>query len=69
MTQLLEKAYTEISRLTPSEQDVIASVILDEIIEERKWTESFLNTQDELSILAAEALKELKDGNTKPISF
>jgi|WetSurMetagenome_2_1015567.scaffolds.fasta_scaffold1434260_2 hypothetical protein len=36
MTQLLDKALAEINRLTPTEQDWIAALILDELADEHQ---------------------------------
>jgi hypothetical protein len=37
MTQLLEKAFKEASKLSELEQDALARWLIDEIISERKW--------------------------------
>ena len=37
MTQLLEKAIREISELPVGEQDIIATIILDELLDEKQW--------------------------------
>jgi hypothetical protein len=41
MTQLLEQALNEVKKLPVPEQDAIASLILDELADERRWQESF----------------------------
>jgi hypothetical protein len=64
MTQLLEKAVEEISKLSRTEQDSIAAVILEEISDEKKWEESFLASQKGLELLAKEALAEYQSGRT-----
>ncbi len=69
MTKLLKKAVEKISRLPENEQDEIAKIILEEIEDEKVWYEKFKNTQNELSILADEALKEFNEGKTKPDNF
>ena len=43
MTQLLEKAVEEISKLSRTEQDSIAAVILEEISEEKSGKNHFLH--------------------------
>lgn len=65
MTKLLEKALDQISKLPNDEQDEIAKIILDEIEDEKVWYNKFKNSQNELSILADEALKEFNNGKTK----
>ncbi|MBK9334011.1 MAG: hypothetical protein IPM96_16790 [Ignavibacteria bacterium] len=57
MTTLLEKAVDRISKLPENEQDEIAKIILDEIEDEKVWYNKFRNSQNELSILADQALK------------
>lgn len=42
MTKLLERAIREVQKLPSSEQDSIASLILDELADERQWEETFL---------------------------
>jgi len=43
MTQLLEKAIREISELPVSEQDIIATIILDELLDEKQWDTALPN--------------------------
>ena len=50
MTRLLEKAVEEISKLSRTEQDSIAAVILEEISDEKKWEESFLASKKGLKL-------------------
>ena len=67
MTQLLERAFAEASRLPEPEQDAVASVFLAELESERRWTAAFASSQDELSRLADEALREFEAGETQPM--
>ena len=69
MTRLFEKAVEEISKLSKTEQDSIAAVILEEISDEKKWEESFLASQKGLELLAKEALAEYQSGRTKPLKY
>ncbi len=64
MTQLLEQAMTEVQKLPEREQNVIASLIFEEMLDERKWDEAFANSQDQLSTLADEALAEYQSRKT-----
>jgi hypothetical protein len=66
MTQLLEKALTEIAKLAPPEQDAIAAILLEELASEQRWAKSFEKSQDLLDKLADEALAEDQAGLTKP---
>jgi len=69
MTQLLERAFAAASKLPESEQDAFASLLLAELDSERRWTETFAATQDQLSALADEALRELEAGQTRPMDL
>ena len=65
MTVLLKKAIKRVSSLSEKEQNELAQIILDEISDEKNWNYEFSNSQDELSLLAAEAVKENNDRKTK----
>jgi hypothetical protein len=58
MTQLLEQAFAKASELDESEQNALARWILEELQSESRWDELFANSQDELAMLAQEALDE-----------
>lgn len=49
MTPLLEKALSEVYKLSPEEQDAIAAVILEELADEQRWNKAFAESQSELS--------------------
>ena len=68
MTQLLERAFAEASKLPAPEQDAVASVFLAELQCEQRWTQAFAGSQDELSQLADEALREFEAGETLPMN-
>jgi hypothetical protein len=65
VTKLLEEAFTALSKLPEEDQDAIATLILEELISERQWTEAFAKSQDQMSRLADEAIEEFKKGQTK----
>ena len=67
MTQLLERAFAVASKLPQPEQDAFASLLLAELDSERRWTETFAATQDQLSTLADEAIREFETGQTQPM--
>ncbi len=67
MTQLLEKAISKAHSLPVHEQDILASIILNEIDSEKNWTASFAKSQDLLSAMAAEAIAEHATGKTKSL--
>jgi len=60
----LEKAIAEASKLSADEQDALATWILKEIKSERRWRKAFSESQNKLSQLADEALKERGQGKT-----
>jgi hypothetical protein len=65
MTELLERAIAELAKLPREDQDAIASRILEEIEDERRWSDSFAHSQDVLERLADEALAEYRAGKTQ----
>lgn len=67
MTQLLERAFAEASQLPAAEQDAVASFLLAELKSEQQWSKSFALSQDQLSALADEALREFETGETQPL--
>ncbi len=67
MTQLLEKALNEVYKLPPEQQDFIATIILEELEDERRWDKTFAESQDLLAKLAEEARAEIKSGRVKQI--
>ncbi len=66
MTKLLKKALERASALPDDEQDAIASIILDEIEDEKRWRESFANSQKALARLADQARAEIARGEVLP---
>jgi len=65
MTELLEKAFAEVSKLPEPEQDVFSRWILEELSSEKRWDMAFAHSQDLLSRLADEALAEHRAGKTE----
>ncbi|MCU0286712.1 MAG: hypothetical protein MUF15_09960 [Acidobacteria bacterium] len=55
MTQLLKQAFNEAARLPEMEQNVIARWLLLELASEKRWMETFADSEDLLSDLADEA--------------
>jgi hypothetical protein len=64
MTQLLEQAFQEASKLPDIQQNMIARWLLDELLADKKWESLFANSEDVLASLADEALKEHSAGKT-----
>jgi hypothetical protein len=69
MTQLLEQALTEVKKRSISEQDAIASLIPDELADERRWQESFARSQDKLASLAAKVREDIQAGRVRSGGF
>lgn len=67
MTQLLEKVITEVAKLPDVEQNALAEWLLRELSSERTWEKAFAESEETLEKLAEEALKQHKQGKTKPL--
>lgn len=67
MTQLLEKVLCEVYKLPPDQQDAIATIILEELEDERRWDKSFAESQDQLAKLAEKVRSDIKAGRVKKI--
>jgi hypothetical protein len=67
MTNLLQKAFDEASKLPEAEQDALGRALLDELASERRWEELFAASHDVLADLADEALAEHRAGHTKKL--
>ena len=65
MTQLLEKAFSEVTKLPEDEQDAVAAWLLEELASEARWNQAFTDSADALSALADEALAEHAAGKTQ----
>jgi len=64
---LLERAFTEASKLPEKEQDSVAVLLLEELASEKRWGEAFASSQQQLAAMAREALREFKAGETLPM--
>jgi hypothetical protein len=67
MTDLLERAISSLKTLPEEEQNAIASIILDEIEDERRWDEAFSRSPDTLAKLASVAMAEYRAGKTQEL--
>ncbi len=67
MTELLKRAIAKLQTLPESEQDALASLILEEIEDERRWDESFSRSPDVLAKLAETAMAEYHVGKTQEL--
>lgn len=69
MTQLLNQAFQEASKLPDMQQNIIARWLLDELLAEKKWDSLFAESEDFLASLADEALRDHHAGKTKPLNL
>jgi hypothetical protein len=69
MTNLLEKAFEEASRLPEVEQNALAKWMLDELHSESRWAKTFAESKDVLEKLADEALEDKRQGRTTPLDL
>ena len=67
MTILLESAFAEAGKLSPAEQDLLASRLLAELREEDEFDRTIAAATDKLAILAKEALAEHRAGLTREL--
>lgn len=69
MTQLLEQAIEKTRRLSESEQDAIAALILEELEDERRWDQAFAASQDKLSKLAEKVRQDIQAGRVRDVGI
>ncbi len=67
MTDLLQKAFAEATKLPEEEQRTLAEWLLAELRGERRWEELLAGSVDALGRLGDEALREHEDGRTQPL--
>jgi hypothetical protein len=69
MTQLLEQALAQLRNLPASEQDAMASLILDEIADEKRWGASFAASHEALSKLADKVRSDVREGRVRDVGL
>lgn len=67
MTELLEQAIARLKTLPSSEQDAIATIILEELEDEIQWDATFARSQNTLAKLASVAMAEYRAGKTQKL--
>lgn len=67
MTEMLEEALRKVAALPKEEQDAIASQIIDTLQDETAWTERLARNPEKLRLLAEEARRESRNGETLPL--
>lgn len=68
MTNQLERAFAQASKLPERDQEALATLLMEEMESEKKWDEAFAISQDLLAQMADEALAEHKRGETRPLN-
>ena len=69
MTQLLEKALTEVYKLPPDKQDAIAALILEELEDEQHWNKVFAASEDKIAQLAGKVRADIKTGRIREMGI
>jgi len=67
MTKLLERAFAEAGKLTAAEQDLLASRVLAELVDEDDFDRAIAASADKLASLANAALAEHRAGQTQEL--
>lgn len=68
MTELLQQVIAEIKKLPADQQDAIASRLMAELKDERRWTEQFESTTDEQWERLTDLVRqEIANGETDPL--
>ena len=70
MNQLLREAIEEVAKLSESDQDRIALLLLEEMESDRRWDELFATPESEafLERMADETWAEHRAGATRPLN-
>jgi hypothetical protein len=68
MTQSLQQAFAEASKLSDAEQDLLASRLMAELAQEDDFDKKIASSSEKLAKLAIEALAEHKAGLTKELN-
>lgn len=69
MSQLLELAVAEARKLSDTEQDAIAALILEEIEDDRRWEKALACSPAKLAALAARAEEQVRAGRCRAVGF
>ncbi|QSJ20574.1 hypothetical protein JYQ62_00320 [Nostoc sp. UHCC 0702] len=68
MTELLQQVFAEIEKLSPEQQDAIATRLMAELKHEQAWTNRFDSTTDkQWDSLAEMVRKDIVNGDTTPL--
>lgn len=67
MTQQLDAVIEKIRTLPDDEQDMLATILQDELEDTERWRQRFASTQPQLSRLAAKVRADITAGRTEPV--
>ena len=67
MTKQLKRAFSEASKLSHEEQNILAEWLLTELSSEKRWSKLFANSQDVLATMGQKALDEHQKGKTQEL--
>ncbi len=67
MTKLLDRAITEVEKLSDAEQDAIAALIVARLDDDEAWDRSFAGSQDQLAAMAHRAREQVRSGRFRDI--
>jgi hypothetical protein len=67
MNSKLKRALDKAAKLPDSDQERLAAIIEEEMLDEAKWQSAFENSQPQLQRLAEEAREEYRAGRTEPL--
>lgn len=68
MTDMLDRAFEQASRLPEDEQNEFAAFIIDELEAENTWAGLLKDSEGALLRMAAQAHREFEGGETKPLN-
>jgi hypothetical protein len=63
-SKLVKQAFNEVAKLPENKQEAVAAWLLEELASERRWQQTFSESQDVLAPMADEAVREHKRGQT-----
>jgi hypothetical protein len=67
ITTSLAQAIERASERSAEEQDLIATLIIDELEAEKKWDELLAGSKDKIGLMAKRAIAEHRAGKTIPL--
>lgn len=69
MVTKLKDAFEQASKLPIEAQEQLADQLIDDLDAEAKWDKALADSQDSLDAMAEKAIRERKQGKTRPGGF